>query len=413
MNILDTNNQRLYAFPSMQLGSKLITRNIGIPYFDPNNDHKFRQAVLGVYAMGRCVLENWPPTDTHRVLAAVESVAPGLPEDRFLQAAPARAMFVRSIVSFLVTNGHDSRYTKEPENVSESTDLDVRAAQQRIPAANYNDNQAILLAILGRNEGAVIVDEDFTIAVAQAVAIYADALCSENSTAKGRALGTNLYVIGYVGAAKRGQITNQKIGSINRAISIETNMDVDVSVSEIESFARATAGCINSQNAEQTFRRMGEAMANRSLRLRVIMMQVARSGMTAYWCIIEAIRMFPTFPWPQVARFISADFVNFIQAVAVVQGDEYYGFRADLGVAKHTKYKSLAWVCFKLLQKYKAAEYGSLGNYQGYGAPDHAADLAAIIEAFRPPVGQEQVANLEATLTHIRQWRLNEGGNNN
>ncbi|KAG8304751.1 hypothetical protein J6590_086700 [Homalodisca vitripennis] len=74
--------------------------------------------------------------------------------------------------------------------------------------------------------------------------------------------------------------------------------------------------------------------------------------------------------------YIPDDFVHYGEARALVGNNQYYGFNRDLGNARHTRYRSRAWLCIKLLVRFRGAEYGSLQNYRGVVAhPDRETDL--------------------------------------
>lgn len=84
-NPIDTPALRRYAFPGNRLSSMMITRFIDIPYFNvaENDTTVTRGIVLNMYAKGRCTLERWSATTSQRTIAALEAIAPKLPNACF------------------------------------------------------------------------------------------------------------------------------------------------------------------------------------------------------------------------------------------------------------------------------------------------------------------------------------------
>lgn len=404
--------QRGYAFPGQQLSSRMIRTNINIPYF--NVAQRWMPAVLAMYARGRCSLEGWNVTDNFRTIAALEMIAPNLPADCFTTTNEARKIFIRSGLHALCSLGYENSYStglggeRPTSNVQEREVICARIPQAVPP--DVDTFIRVLLAIQpipavgGRPvQPGAITDANYTEPFAEVVALLLDHLASK-STAKGRAMGCNLYTLMYLSLSKRGNVTNAKLASVNAAVAQETNLNCDLEADEIRVCGSVCVRYVSGDNAEAIMTGMATNMNAYSLRLRLLMDQTSRAGMTSYWAIREALRLFATFEWNEVSRFIPDDFVHYQAAVALVGNNEYYGFNTDLGEAKHTRYKSLAWVCIKLLIKFRGAEYGSLQNYRGTVAhPDREQDLQRLIDAYQPNVAPLPWNGLDAFLAQIRQ----------
>lgn len=84
-NPIDTEALRRYAFPGARLSGSMVTRNIDIPYFNiiDGDIESTRGIVLNMYARGRCSLEKWSQSNSQRTIAALEDVAPNLPDSCF------------------------------------------------------------------------------------------------------------------------------------------------------------------------------------------------------------------------------------------------------------------------------------------------------------------------------------------
>lgn len=224
----------------------------------------------------------------------------------------------------------------------------------------------------------------FTEDLDEAVARFLD-LLSSKATTRGKALGCKVYATIYVGLAKRGTITNSKLTAINSAILQETTLDCDITTDDVRNSGQAKAPYIDETNAESVMQGLSGNMTNFSLRLKITMDQTLKAGMTTYWAIDSALRLFSTFPWGEASRYIPDDFVKYQTARGLVVDNHYYGFKNNLGEAAHTHYKSLGWLAIQLLIKFKGSEYGSLVNYRGITPrPDRQADLQRLVDSYVP-----------------------------
>jgi hypothetical protein len=147
-----------------------------------------------------------------------------------------------------------------------------------------------------------------------------------------------------VAIGKRGTVTQNKLASINQAVSLKTNLEINVTEDQVRALGTALGNYINENNAQAVMTTLATNMAGYSLRLRLTVQQTLRAGMTQYWSVLEAFNAVPTFAWAEASRYIPTDFTNFQQAMGLEAGNQYYGFRHDLGLAAHTHYKSLGWL---------------------------------------------------------------------
>lgn len=251
-------------------------------------------------------------------------------------------------------------------------------------------------ALIGLEEDEEITDVLYNTDLAQAVAAWLH-LLAKNPTNQGKSVSTNIYVITYLGIAKRGTISEGKLTKINEAIAAETNMVLTVTESEVEASGAAMSPFINGNNAEQIMTALANEMEGLSLRLQITMLQTAKSGMTSYWCIRNACMLCPNFAWGEASRFIPEDFNRFQTAFEHVADNQYFGFNKDLGEAKHTNYISLAWVAMKLLMKADPVTYGKLRDYKGFTTkPRHEAELTRLIDAWVPGVAARPLDGVNA-----------------
>lgn len=76
------------------------------------------------------------------------------------------------------------------------------------------------------------------------------------------------------------------------------------------------------------------------------------------------MRSFPLFPWDIVRNQYPVDWINFEQALQTVGNNPWFGYRKDIGFAKASGLKNLAWVSKELL--IQGAGDDALRRYKGW-----------------------------------------------
>ncbi|KAF6214241.1 hypothetical protein GE061_008981 [Apolygus lucorum] len=377
-NVYNTEEQRRFAFSSGNLRHRLVFRNINIPY---TNQTAVTDAALPfifhVYAVGRCLYLQIPVGTNARTIAALEAVAPNLPDDSFCDTANSRELFVHSVICFVRHHDYSNQLT----------DLGATTMAQVLPLTGLNEaTQALFTAGIAAHGLA----QDMTIAayvpnaaamqnMAQSFCVVLSYLFNHFKTVRGCSLGSNVYALVYIALAKRGTVSDNKLNKIRAEIETETRKVLTITAQEVEVMHREMSPLITGQNARTIMEHLAGEMDAYSLRLRLTVQQAAKGGMTSYWAIHSAITNYPTFNWAEAHRYLARDFLNFERACNLVRGNEYYGFNADLGDAAAPRYKSLSWLAMHLLVRFNAAEHGSLTQYATYNRrPDHADQLQAL-----------------------------------
>lgn len=247
---------------------------------------------------------------------------------------------------------------------------------------NFNTSARTILGIDVNDED--ITSEMITSDMAEACALFLEALATDPSPSA-VSLSTEIYSLAYIAIAKQGNITEAKLASISTAISIETGREITLSMPDIITFNNSFKPYINSNNAEAICRGLQTGMTGYSLRLSITMQQAVRSGMTSYWAIWDALSSYQNFPWADAAKMIPQDFAKYLEAVALVGSNEYYGFNEDLGSAKHTFFPSLSWLACKLLMKCDPPGYEALSRYRGISKPPKRQEgLQEMIDDYNP-----------------------------
>lgn len=362
-NPIDTVSLKRYAFPGNRLSSHMITRYINIPYFTigANDTSVTRGIVLNMYSRGRCIMEKWTPSTSQRAIAALEAIAPNLPDTCFANVNDSRRYLTLSTMYYLNKNGPTSNYHRRdnwpavtvPEEGANEVMINQvlgRFTTANIDSLTENFNRGARV-ILGLPAGTENITSDLVTApMAEACAVFLQSLAIE-PTASALALSTEIYCLAYISIAKQGNITDAKLTSICNAVTEETGRAITLTVEEVKSFSTSFKPFIDATNAEAICRGLRQGLENFSLRLCITMQQATRSGMTSYWMIWEAITLCSDFNWAAVADILPHEFTRYAEAVAVVGNNSYYGFNNDLGPAKHTNYMSLSWVARRVLMK--------------------------------------------------------------
>ena len=154
------------------------------------------------------------------------------------------------------------------------------------------------------------------------------------------------------------------VNKVRRDLSREIGVDFDFDAELITIFDRQFCTNLDQNTVDALFQSWQERIPARALRIRLLVQQAAYSGLTCLITIGRYMRRFPNFPWHKVWSLYHDEMTNFAAAVAVVNGNKYYGFAKDLGVAKSTKYKDVAWIAKELLIRLNGEV--SLTRYGGW-----------------------------------------------
>ncbi|KAG5870157.1 hypothetical protein JTB14_032449 [Gonioctena quinquepunctata] len=233
------------------------------------------------------------------------------------------------------------------------------------------------------------------------------------SKALNRSLITGVQVIStiVVAVVKRGTVSQQFLQKVSEGIKDDLNKVVTFNEEVIRLTYINYGQQINDVNIQVVFARWKSQIPAGALRLGLVVSQAAGGGLTAYLTIREAIKEYKDFDWGYISLCFPQEWAGFETAVQTVGGNQYYGFRKDLGDAKSTHFKSLAWVAKELL--IKAGGKTSLSRYSGWvGLIAHQNAITDKIDAYvrglaasiTEEMVNEQRANPEylATLEAIR-----------
>jgi hypothetical protein len=86
-----------------------------------------------------------------------------------------------------------------------------------------------------------------------------------------------------------------------------------------------------------------------NMRIHLLLQQATQSGMTGYYSILQAMRLFPEFPWEIINVLYPGELARFQAAVNEVGGRDYIGFWEGRVHARNRNYRHLMSVSVELL----------------------------------------------------------------
>lgn len=168
----------------------------------------------------------------------------------------------------------------------------------------------------------------------------------------------------HVAFLKQGNVTPAFMKKITDGVMTDLGVGLALDANAMKVFHRRYCSNITENNAPTLIAHWDRMVPEVAMRLRLTIEQAAGSGLTAFISIGRAIRAFPDFGWDRINKVLRDDVVAFGLAVTAVNGNPYYGYRRDLGPAKSTNFKNLAWVAKELL--IKARGETGLAKYKGW-----------------------------------------------
>lgn len=157
--------------------------------------------------------------------------------------------------------------------------------------------------------------------------------------------------------AKQGNVSAGYINKFTAAVEEETGVRVEIVPDLVSKVYSTYRCCINDQTAHNIFAAWAADLPPNALKVRLLLEQAARAGMTLFYTIEETFRAAPAFPWGQLFRRATYfdEAIKFAAAVVMVGNNQYYGFRRDLGPVASSNYRNLATACRAILVRINPA----------------------------------------------------------
>lgn len=169
----------------------------------------------------------------------------------------------------------------------------------------------------------------------------------------------------YVSIVKRGNISESYIRKVSEGLQMDIGRPIAIREQIVKAVWTFLADVINDANIGQLLRHWLSYIPAPCVRTRTMIDQAAKSGITSFIIIGKAINKTQNFPWHQIRRICQVEWDAFEAGVIEVGDNEYFGYRRELGNAKSTNLKSLAWVCKEILIRIHGER--ALSRYGGWG----------------------------------------------
>nr|QMP82322.1 nucleocapsid protein [Coleopteran chu-related virus OKIAV151] len=342
---------------SSPLLSNFILYNLNHAPFSETwtRDEVITMAYLANY--GRSLSLNGPAAPDRTLLYVAvmgELIGPELPTEMFLPEAEARRRFSHAVT---LLSQHPNLAALSSNNLGNYAQMIVEEPAL-YPADPYGEHVA----------GDVGAGGDIPFPACVRILRHIALGATPAFKLGGLALIANITV----SICKRGTISDQFVQKIEQGIQNDLGKQVILNADAIRQYYSHFGKFINSQNIRAIAGRWNALIPQQALRLSLTVQQIAGGGLTAFVTIGRAMRLYNDFPWAEIAAIMPADFTNYTNAVRAVNGNLYYGFNADLGPARSTLYKNLAYVGKELLVK--VGGEAALNRYAGWTrrVPDQA-----------------------------------------
>lgn len=180
--------------------------------------------------------------------------------------------------------------------------------------------------------------------------------------AKRTGLGYIVHIV--LSVIKRGNLTPSFISKIKKGILAELNVNMNIMKPVVEKLYAMYGGMITGQNVEAIIERWTANIPQLALRLRLVVLQSAGTGLTALLTIAKMIKKYPHFAWDDVSLVFPAEWAAFHAAFQRVAGNPYYGYNQDLQEVRSTLYKSLGYIAKELMMRVDGDN--NINSYQGW-----------------------------------------------
>ena len=145
-------------------------------------------------------------------------------------------------------------------------------------------------------------------------------------------------------------------------VQSDLNKVVQVDPGTVRSIYAAYGQNMTSARMRAVVERWGQFIPQQALRLSLIIMQAANTGLTALMVVYKAMKQCSDFPWGKLEVILPGEIQAYHRAIMTVNGDPYYGYNRNLGPVASTNYKNLSYVAKELCKRILGD-----GAIEGYG----------------------------------------------
>lgn len=380
-----TNNAAIFGTSVFTTG--LISRNLNIYPFGEGRCTNLYDVELA-YVFSSAVLSTHNKlTEGDRIARTIGEVsAVGLPAEMFADSATAQAKFVRAVKVVMRTPRLFQKYYR-PTAEMYATAIQVPATPQEAAAAPPSEKYRAALHGLGLP--AEFPWDDWTgapgsdpLALTPETAMRCLMWFTRAAPTRDAAnLGVTVQVNYYIAYSKMGNGTEawlaRTYGGLEReGLAFERLLPADLS-NVYNYYGRSMVG----QAVHALFEYWQQDLPEHLVRMKLVLTQSARSGLTPYLMVVKAMKTFPDFPWLRIRRLFLSEFVIFEQALENI-GNMYYAFENNMTPFAGTKYKNVTWVARHVLMEFGGES--TLRNLRGFSTTCKSIDVVrALCEEYR------------------------------
>lgn len=154
-----------------------------------------------------------------------------------------------------------------------------------------------------------------------------------------------------IGYTKQGTITDLNLGKTVTALETEVGVSLRLEKNVINTFYQHYGSHIDDTRAMSFFRYLSYLTPVSCVRMHTLISQAKYSRLTAICTIRSALVEYPDFDWDKISGYFPAEWAALRAGLQAMGNNPYYGFRQDLGPAKSTNFRSIAFVAKELLQQ--------------------------------------------------------------
>lgn len=363
-------------FYSQSLGmnpmfTKLFARYIGYPPLQGEWLDVRVAPMIMILQAGRAISLGIACVDSdYYTVTMAEMLGPFLTADLFLPRDPARAELVRSVRALL----------NNPNRLSRITDATAEgyaaeyASEHHGCFRDYIEGQVHPYHVAAANAWPAEEHVD-NITPEQAMCILY--YIAQRAKPFYRISGAGIIAHVTIAIAKRGTISGDKLTKLEEGISQDLGVAIQLDADVIPKFYRLFGNGINDMTVATIFEHWLRILPQQALRLMLTVNQSLNSGLTQLIVISEALKDYPDFPWWKISRIFPTEWNNVIAALTLVDGNQYYGFKKDLGIVRSTNYKSIGYIAKEL--RVRIGGQASLNRYQGWATKTPNQDIVTTI----------------------------------
>lgn len=167
-----------------------------------------------------------------------------------------------------------------------------------------------------------------------------------------------------VAFCKRGSVTQELANRVSDALRMELQKEVDLDTTVVKHFYNYYGRTLTANSAQKIRNRWLTFVPEDAICLRNLLKQAAGGGLITIITIMRAMLKHPNFPWPTFRSLFPAEFINIQAALTEINGNEMFGYNQDLGAAKSTLFKNVAYWCKDLLVRVDGEH--ELNRYRGW-----------------------------------------------